>query len=84
MPLDVEKLVIQVMYRTGRPLNEVLQILSCFGYEIDHEFVPVISSIDGFKETGMTPEQFNNAYADLLEDKYEKVSVVSVSRNANP
>ena len=80
--LNPENLIIQIMRRTGRTYEEARDILSCFGYEVDDRFVPIVGHPNGHTQIGMTPKEFAEQFNSLLEVEHEKVPVVSV-RSSN-
>lgn len=83
--LDVENLIVEVVKRRGCPVDEAIEILSCFGYEVNGKFLPVTAAIDGWSQTGLSASQFHEQFKDLLEDRgghYEEVPVVS-ARSGN-
>ena len=64
----VDNLIINVMKIANlTSFEEAKAIVSCFGYELDDNFVPITATIDGWEQTGLSPYQFHEQFKDLLE-----------------
>ena len=46
--------------------SDVKAIMDCFGFEINGQFIPLTAKPDGEEQTGMTPDEFQDRYKDIL------------------